>query len=307
MNKVSQIYTFFVLIFIFLSFRTLSNSMISFSLPLDIFIIAIIFQLVALIFIPPAWYFIIKQFTNKTPDVLSLYGIYGKSWLGRYVPGKIGWILGRIIYGKKLGISNKMLTISSVIEILITILVLGVFAIPAFVLLSTKVITSILPRNFSIVSIAIILILLFDVICNRDKLFIKKYLKILSQLKNKLKSINYKHIYYAIFSILISSIISFIPFFLIISFFLDLGHIPLWFIYSLYFLSSFLGITLIIAPAGVGVREFVIYFGLLQYSVNSDLITILVYYRLILLISDLLFFFLGLFISFKRKSTILKV
>lgn len=49
---------------------------------------------------------------NKT----MLVYVYAKSWLGRYIPGTAPWILGKIYFASKQGISKHKLAVSSLLE-----------------------------------------------------------------------------------------------------------------------------------------------------------------------------------------------
>ncbi len=46
----------------------------------------------------------------------DLIYIYAKSWLGRYIPGTAPWILGKIYFASKQGISKNKLAVSSLLE-----------------------------------------------------------------------------------------------------------------------------------------------------------------------------------------------
>lgn len=42
--------------------------------------------------------------------------VYAKAWLGRYLPGKVGWILGKVYFGTGLGIARERLAVGALIE-----------------------------------------------------------------------------------------------------------------------------------------------------------------------------------------------
>lgn len=52
----------------------------------------------------------------KLPPATTLCNIYAKSWLGRYMPGSVGWIGGKIFFASSHGISKKKLAISTLLE-----------------------------------------------------------------------------------------------------------------------------------------------------------------------------------------------
>lgn len=59
----------------------------------------------------------------------TLIYIYAKSWLGRYIPGTAPWILGKIYFAAKQGISKNKLAVSSLLEGGLQIIVQLLFAL----------------------------------------------------------------------------------------------------------------------------------------------------------------------------------
>ncbi len=49
-------------------------------------------------------------------NLKQLVYVYAKSWMGRYIPGTVPWILGKIFFASKLGISKNKLAVSSLLE-----------------------------------------------------------------------------------------------------------------------------------------------------------------------------------------------
>lgn len=47
---------------------------------------------------------------------IQLFVVYAKAWLGRYIPGGAAWIVGKIYFASKLGISKVKLGVSSLLE-----------------------------------------------------------------------------------------------------------------------------------------------------------------------------------------------
>jgi glycosyltransferase 2 family protein len=50
------------------------------------------------------------------PDFRILSSVYSKAWMGRYIPGKVAWITGKIYMAGSLGISKSRLAVSSLLE-----------------------------------------------------------------------------------------------------------------------------------------------------------------------------------------------
>jgi uncharacterized membrane protein YbhN (UPF0104 family) len=69
-----------------------------------------------------------SKFDN--PPELAL--VYAKSWLGRYIPGTAPWILGKIYFASKKGLSKSKLAVSSFLEAglqILTLLVVGILMV----------------------------------------------------------------------------------------------------------------------------------------------------------------------------------
>ena len=64
------------------------------------------------------WFSLLKGLGAKNiKDSRSeLTFVYAKSWLGRYIPGTAPWILGKIYFASKHGISKNKLAVSSMLE-----------------------------------------------------------------------------------------------------------------------------------------------------------------------------------------------
>jgi uncharacterized membrane protein YbhN (UPF0104 family) len=75
------------------------------------------------------WMFLLRSLNaDLNGNEAELYLVYAKSWLGRYVPGGATWILGKIYFATKLGISKAKLGISSFLEGALQIIVVIISA-----------------------------------------------------------------------------------------------------------------------------------------------------------------------------------
>jgi uncharacterized membrane protein YbhN (UPF0104 family) len=66
---------------------------------------------------------------GKFQNIPELALVYAKSWLGRYIPGTAPWILGKIYFASKQGLSKSKLAVSSFLEAglqIITLLLVGI-------------------------------------------------------------------------------------------------------------------------------------------------------------------------------------
>ena len=63
------------------------------------------------------WVAILRKLgTANISYSVELINVYAKAWLGRYIPGKAPWILGKIYFASKHGISKNKLAVSSLLE-----------------------------------------------------------------------------------------------------------------------------------------------------------------------------------------------
>lgn len=63
------------------------------------------------------WMFLLKRLGAHIGSLrFQLLAVYAKSWLGRYIPGGVTWILGKIYFATKLGVSATKLGVSSFLE-----------------------------------------------------------------------------------------------------------------------------------------------------------------------------------------------
>lgn len=63
------------------------------------------------------WRTILKALGAKElPRFAILSDVYAKAWMGRYIPGTVTWIAGKIYIASKVGISKSRLAVSSLLE-----------------------------------------------------------------------------------------------------------------------------------------------------------------------------------------------
>lgn len=75
------------------------------------------------------WLFLLRSLKARVHGhERELFHVYAKSWLGRYIPGGATWILGKIYFATKLGISKAKLGISSFLEGALQIIVVLISA-----------------------------------------------------------------------------------------------------------------------------------------------------------------------------------
>lgn len=62
------------------------------------------------------WFDLLRALGAAHLDKTELVYVYAKSWLGRYIPGTAPWILGKIYFASKHGVSKSKLAVSSLLE-----------------------------------------------------------------------------------------------------------------------------------------------------------------------------------------------
>lgn len=67
--------------------------------------------------------------TRHIPYSADLIDVYAKSWLGRYLPASAGWVVGKIYFASKHGISKNILTINTLLEAAVQIIIQLIIAL----------------------------------------------------------------------------------------------------------------------------------------------------------------------------------
>lgn len=257
--------------------------------------LAIAIQLVSVLIIPLSWFFLLKAISRGRIGLIKTVVIYSKAWLGRYIPGKVGWIAGRVLYANQIGIGKKVSALTSLIDIALITTIQFILAIPSIII--------IIYNKFSIDELRFPLLVFFLIIIPSAYFLIKmtvashKYKLIMS------RSISLQiGITKASLAILTSTILSFIPFLIIMNSTLGLYSVNITYLFSLFYLSNVIGLITVIAPAGLGAKEFILGLGLSHLVPLELVISLLLYHRAILVSSDVIFYLLGLIIDSLPRS-----
>jgi hypothetical protein len=63
------------------------------------------------------WIVILRGLGSETlPHFSLLSSVYSKAWIGRYIPGKVSWIVGKVYLASELGIGKTRIAVSAVLE-----------------------------------------------------------------------------------------------------------------------------------------------------------------------------------------------
>jgi len=238
---------------------------------------------------PGIWILILKEFGENIKDYWGLNLAYAKAWLGRYVPGKVAWIGGKIYFGAQQGVDVKVLTLGSFLESLIQLI--AHFSLALFVMsFYTKGVLDQRIRMFALVSLAILLIFTYPPFFNR--------VTSLAYTMFKGKEIGARYALrfrtmYKIFSLLVLiGILNGIPAVLVCR-----SVVPSFDLTSNFFyvagagcFAGCMGILAVFAPSGLGVREGIFTIFLTVLFPREAILVILVVMRLSATIADLGFF-----------------
>lgn len=253
-------FIFYILFFIFIFF-TLKNfdydklSKIDFNY--KFLILSIMIALIHRFVLSFSWILLLKELGGKINNigiVGELIYIYSKSWLGRYIPGKVSWIAGKIYFASKLNIPKSKLGISSILEALIQLL--SMFTISTLLLVFNGDF-DILNSNMKIITIISVLCCLFFI----TPFFFNNILRVILKILKK-KELTDENTVSTLTILKIFSIMSiniFIAglsvFFLIYSIYPELNSQNYFFITAALNLSGGIGMIAIFTPSGLGIKE----------------------------------------------------
>jgi len=201
------------------------------------------------------WVVLLKNLGAKDVRLSTdLLYIYAKSWLGRYIPGTAPWILGKIYFASKYGISKNKLAVSSLLEGALQIAVL--LAISLLLLITDKRLDVIGPE-FKFLMIAGLIgcfVSLLPPVFNffvalAYRMFKKKTLQLEHYASTR--TITTGASMYA-FGALVNGISLF---FIAKAMYPDLGYEQLSFVIGAGTLASAVSMLAVFAPSGLGVRE----------------------------------------------------
>ena len=187
--------------------------------------------------------------------------VYAKAWLGRYIPGSIVWVAGKVYFASKLGISKTKLAVSSYLEAVIQ---LATTLLLAVLLVVLDPMTRELAGGaiwLMVVLLLIGVIALYPPVLARYAGFGYRLLK-----KQQLDPANLPTgnvMLQASLRFTLSALISSLAFYLVLfAIYPDLGLGQLFYVLALTSIANALSMVAVFAPAGVGVREGVLIAGL---------------------------------------------
>lgn len=261
------------------------------------FIFSLVLLDTTIIFSAWLWKIILQIISKKKLKFKTALKIHISSWLLKYLPGKVGVILGKSYLGNKnWKIPQEKIILSSAYEYL--------FIVLSSFLISFYIIKNINLGNINSTFIFILIILITFLLFFIPKLFYLFFNKIIIFLKKeKLKIIiklSSKELVIIFILYLINRILFGTSFFLLAQSITQIPSSQFIFIASSFVLASTIGFLAVFAPGGLGVREGILII-LLQNIMPLEMAVILsILSRIWLLTGDGI---LALFILPQKKLT----
>jgi hypothetical protein len=256
---------------------------------------------------PYVWVRLLNLLGDRSIDnKAELYYIYAKSWLGRYMPGKVTWLIGKVIFAQKSGVSTDILIVSSTLEMVAQ--VLSTFAVGTIFLLLGSV--GVNPQgsesiNFGLMLTVIaaclfIFISLAPMAMNRSMQLIYKIRKRDSK---TLPSVNRAISLKALGLFIAVAVGNTLPQFVLFYSMMPLFNVQTYFYVSgAFLLSGVLGLIAVFAPSGIGVREGFLLFFLERKYAPEIAVLVTIVQRIWSIIADLLFYLSAVVIRNIRKG-----
>jgi len=188
----------------------------------------------------------VKKLSNFKAIQVSIY-----SWFGRYLPGKAWMFLGRIYLCQKQGLSKKILTISVIYEIILSVASAFLFAL-IFLGISFGMKLS---QFYFIPLIAI----LAGFILVHPNLFYLIFNFILRKFNKpevpQTNFLSYRRIIEIVSYYFLAHFLNGVAFFFLIKSIANLTFYDIMWIIGVFILAATLGMVAVFAPSGLGVRE----------------------------------------------------
>lgn len=236
-----------------------------------------------------------------TKSKAELFYVYAKSWLGRYIPGTAPWIIGKVLFASRLGVSKNKLAVSSLLEGALQIIVTLVIAF-TILLFDTRL--NIVDQNFRIL---MVLIIVAGVIAVVPTIFNRLISRLYSLVKKKVFPIeHYAKSSTTFKGIVMYSVGSFIGglsfFFVVKSVYPFLSYSDLLFVLGASNLASAVSMLAVFAPSGLGVRESLQVLLLSIIMPAEVAVVVAATTRVWSIVVDILFYFLSYAISIRGRT-----
>lgn len=236
------------------------------------------------------WRYILADLgATGLPGFTTLANVYAKSWMGRYIPGTVTWIAGKVYMASAHGISKSRLAVSSLLEGGMQIIAILVVAM---ILLGLDPRLDVLPAVYKLLMFAcagVLLLILTPAIFNRIMrlaFFIVKRRQPHDELLINSKAVLRAFVLYAIGGF----ILGIAEFFVTRTVDPGIAWHDFWFVVGAFNLAGALGMLAIGVPSGIGVRDGAILVLLSVIMPKEIALVVTVSSRLWSSLSDVIFF-----------------
>ncbi len=251
------------------------------------------------------WQFILQDLGAKgLPRFTILASVYAKAWLGRYIPGGVTWIAGKVYMAAAHGISKTRLAVGSLLEGAMQVISLLTIAM---LLLGFDARIKAIPESYRVVMIlfaVVLLLMLSPAVFNRLirlAWFVVKKREPTDELFINSKAVLRSFLLYAVGSFIVG----------LAEFFITRTVVPsmswhnFFFIVGAFNLAGALGMIAIGVPSGLGVRDGALLVLLAAIMPKELALTVVVTSRLWGAFADVVFFGVASFVhtTWRPEST----
>lgn len=251
---------------------------------------------------PFAWQELIYQFDKKKIEPIDLLYIYAKSWMGRYIPGKVVWVGGKIAMSMEKGISKLTAVMASFIDSIFQ--VFSGFLIGLLALVKIEyIVKQDIPTIWVFLLIIISLIFITPHIFNRVIGFI--YLTTKKKKFEKQYYLTWITLFKSNGIIIISKLIGalLLPV-MVMAFGIEVNITEFIYLMGVFSLSGAIGMAAFFAPAGLGVTEAIQIILLTPIIPKEYIVSMAVIRRVVTILCDVLFYIICFIINrFKEKCS----
>jgi len=249
-------YLFVLLILFFLSKYLYNNwsQVRGFPILFNYYYLIISFLLLFISFVGMSftWYRILNIIDKNFFSPFIAFKIYIYSFLGRYVPGKIWTVVGKVYLGSKEGANKKSLAVSSFLDSVLSLMATSTLGI-IFLLVSI---------DFKFLNIILLpaLIVIIGLIFIHPKIFYTIFNFLLKRTKRskivKTEFLSYYEIIKSLLLYILCSLSRGAAFlFFIISLYPNVSAQNFTLVIGAFLLANAIGVAALFAPSGLGVRE----------------------------------------------------
>jgi len=236
------------------------------------------------------WRYILTDLGAKNlPAFTTLADVYAKSWMGRYIPGTVTWIAGKVYMASSHGISKSRLAVSSLLE--------GGMQIIAVMLVSMLLLgldprLNVIPTAYKVLMVlcaVVLLLVLTPAVFNRLLRTAFTFLKRRppqSELLINNRAVIRSFLLYASGSF----IVGLAEFFISRTVDPALPWTDFWYIVGAFNVAGALGMLAIGVPSGIGIRDGAVLLLLSAIVPKEVALAITVISRLWIAFADVLFF-----------------